>query len=463
MKLKPVEAISTGITAVARSIKSLFGGEGSWRGPFSGVGELGGWHAIGSFDDGWQRNLSVSRHDIRYFGPVYACTAVIGQELSRVPVIHYRILDDGSRVEVTNKAVYRVFRKPNPYQTRSDFFLYMMQALLLDGNAYAVATRNDRGEVNALYPVNPRQMRPYIVEGEVFYSFGDQYTGELAKLEDRQWFAQRDVLHLRLFCPKHPLIGESPITAAFYPAVSGMEINKHNAAFFHNMSRPSGILRHPGQIAGEDALQRIKMRFMEVTQRGHTGEPVVLQENMDWKPLTMSAVDTELVKSYELTERQVAQIFRVPTFLLGSLEKATFQNVESLSRFFINSALGFYVDHWENAIAAFFDIPPNELVHFDVEAALLRGDLESRMAAYAKGVQNAIIKPNEARARENLPPAEYGDDLRAQQQLVPLSYGVALQPPGVEPPPAEPEPTEEQQLAAEILARKAIEKAMAAA
>ena len=462
------KSLTTRLRALPAAMKSWWGGaEGSWRGPFTGFGELGGSYMVDPIGDGWQRNLQIGNGDIEKFGPIYACIAIISQEMARIPMVHYRTQPDGSREVVTNKAPIRVLRNPNRYQTKSDFMLYMMRSLLLDGNAYAIATRNDRSEVETLHPVAPKQIWPYIVDGEIFYQFGDEQVTELANIDTRNWFPQRDVFHLKLFTPRHPLVGESPITAAYHPAVSGIEINRHTAAFFGNMSRPSGVLRHPGTIQSEDGIQRIKQKFMEITQRGHTGEPIVLQEGMTWAPLAMNAVDSQLVQSYELTSKQCAQCFRVPPFLLGDLEKSSFQNVESLSRFFINSTLGFYIDHTEAALVDFFGLPPNEEIHFDVEKALLRGDMESRMQSYSKGIQNAVLTPNEARHRENLPPMEYGDNLRAQQQLVPLSYGENLQPPGVdsapEPEPEpEPEPTEEELAFSAYTAKQAIRKMMEA-
>ncbi len=108
------------------------------------------------------------------------------------------------------------------------------------------------------------------------------------------------------------------------------------------MGRPSGILRHPGELSAE-AMVRIKERFKELISSGNTGEPIVLRDGMDWTPLTMNAVDSELIKSFSLTERQISQAYRVPPFLLGDLEKATLNNVESLIRFYLQSCLGFYV------------------------------------------------------------------------------------------------------------------------
>ena len=445
-------------------VRNVLFAEGSWRGPFSGLGELGNVFGMTYLQDGWQNNLQLSSRNAEDFGPVYSCIAILSQELSRIPIKHYAIADDGRRTEVKNKAPFRVLRNPNKYQTISDFLLYVKRSLLLEGNGYAVAERNNRFEVTALHPVNPYQMYPYIIDGEVFYRFGDPVTAQLLNIEEDNaiaWFPARDVFHIRMHCPKHPLIGESPLTAALFPANTGMQINTHTLKFFHNLSRPSGVLRHPGTLT-DDAMERIKQRFVQLTQANQYGAPLVLQENMDWKPLTMSAVDAELVNSYKLTERQIAQVFRIPPFLLGELEKATFQNVESLVRFFIQSSLGFYVNHFENALTKFFELPADEYIHFDVEGALLRTDLKERMDAYAKAIQSGVYAPNEARARESLPPVEYGDAPRVQQQLVPLEYGMNLQPPSgtesVEP--TEPEETEEQRLAAEIIARRAIEKAM---
>ena len=380
----------------------------------------------------WQQDMKPHAGEYETFAPIYTSVAIISQDLSRIELRHVEILPSGERVAVTTKAPARIFRKPNSYQTRSDFLLYMMRSLLFDGNAYAiVGSRNARNEIESLYPVNPGVIWPHIepTTGEYFYRLGADATTDIAGWDSSQtWLPARDVLHVRLFTPRHPLIGESPLVAALYPTISGTQINAHNAAFFTNMGRPSGILRHPGRLKPE-AMDRIKQRWKELTSGPATGETAVLAEGMNWEQLQMTAVDAELAKSYALSERQIFQIFRVPPFLAADLDKATFTNVESLTRFYLQSCLGFYVDHIEEAMTLFFDLPPTEKILFDLEPALLRGDIKERMEAYGKAIQNGVYSPNEARAKENLPPAEDGDQPRVQQQLVPLSYGMDLEPP----------------------------------
>lgn len=235
--------------------------------------------------------------------------------------------------------------------------------------------------------------------------------------------------------PGHPLIGETPLVAAASSVQSGAAINNHLAAFFTNMSRPSGIIRHPGKLEPV-AVTRIKERFQDATTGPNTGAPVVFTEGMEWQQLSLSAVDAELIASAKLSQTQVAQIYRVPPFFLGDLGEAKFATVESLTRWFINSGLGFYLDHISDSLTKFFELPPGEEILFDYESALLRADFKTFMEALEIGTRSGIMSPNEARKLRNLPPVEHGDAPRVQQQLVPLSYGMALE----AAPKAEPEP-----------------------
>lgn len=386
--------------------------------------------------------------DASRFGPVYACWSIIAQEISRVPLVHRRTAPDCTRETITDKAPARVLRNPNRYQTRSDFLLYIARSLLSDGNAYAIARRNSRFEIDSLHPVPPAACWPHVdpTTGDVYYRVNAS-SSHPGAIDGGLWYPARDILHIRLFTPNDPLVGETPLVAAAGPIVAGAQINNQMRAFFSNMARPSGIIRHPRRL-DEPTIRRLKETFMAAATGGRAGEPVVFTEGMDWTALTMNAVDAQLVESFRLTERQIAQIYRVPQFLLG--EDAKFNTVEQLTKFFINSGLGFYFDHISDSLTKLFALPANEEIHFDYEAALLRADFETRMRALEHATRSGVYSPNEARAREGLGPVEHGNEPRVQQQLVPLSYGMTLdatpdpdpdtQPVEPEPPPAEPEP-----------------------
>jgi hypothetical protein len=116
----------------------------------------------------------------------------------------------------------------------------------------------------------------------------------------------------------------------------------------------------------------------------------------------------------------------------------------------VASGLGFCLNHIEEAFGLFFNLKgqPEEYIEFDT-AALLRSNFKDRIAALKEGVMGTIFTPNEARNLEGLDSKPYGDEPRAQQQLVPISAaaGIPAGPPGgktiIPPsPPAPPAPTQ---------------------
>lgn len=369
----------------------------------------------------WQLGFDYnSRHSAMASTAVYACINILSQEISRLHIRHYRQNEDGSRDTLTSTSAAQRMRRPNGYQTRSDWLMYMMQALLLDGNAYSVVTRDRRGAVSALHPQWPRSVQPYVVTdtGEVFYQL-QQHHQDLSQLDEGIWVPQRDMLHIRLFTNESPVCGQTPLQACAFSISGGLEIQKQSSSFFGNMSRPGGILRSPKPL-GQEAAIRLKQQWEEGLSGNFVGKTAVLDNDIDWKPLQINAVDSELLGQYKLSVEDIAMVYRVPLYLLGKSDKMSFNSIEQMQKSFIASGIGFYLEHFESALDILFDVPPNEMLEFDIERGLLRPELETRMSAYAKALQGGIYAPNEVRRKENLGPVEGGDEVYMQRQNWPL-------------------------------------------
>lgn len=125
--------------------------EGSWRGPFMGVGELGGLHQFDPLGDGWQRNITRPE-DAEKVPTIYACVMAIARSISQCYPKHVR--RDARKFEsITNSAAFRTLKNPNEYQSSPEFLLNMVAAALFKGESFAIAARNknsDSGLVNIL-------------------------------------------------------------------------------------------------------------------------------------------------------------------------------------------------------------------------------------------------------------------------------------------------------------------------
>lgn len=354
---------------------------------------------------------------------VYACVTILSQEVSRLRINHFLTKEDGSRESLTGSAVTRVLRNPNHYQTRSDFFLFLMEQLLLTGNTYAYAERNDVGTVMKLHPRPSNEVEPWVVPetGDIFYSLQSRDLDKdmVQEFPEKFLVPARDVLHIKLTASGHPLVGETPLVGMAYAVPQGINIQRDSTSFFGRMSRPSGVLKTPNKI-GAPAAMRLKEMWEKGLADNFSGRTAILDNGLEWQPLTMSAADAQLIEQYNMTVQDIAMVYRVPLYMLGDLTKATFNNVETLQKAFQAGSLGFYTEHIEAALDKFFGLDQKSYVEFDMERGIVRTELEARMSAYAKGVQGGLLTINEARALDNRPPVPGGDDVFLQRQNWPI-------------------------------------------
>jgi HK97 family phage portal protein len=406
----------------------------------------------------WQQGYRQPRS--QGHAAVEACIGAISQAVAQLPIAHWRDRDDGGRDLVRNSPASRVLRRPNHYQTRADFFLNLVRNELFRGNGVAVATRDDRFHIDSLHVVPGDMAQPLIAEqtGDIFYSVRGAPMLPTAPLE---WlWPQRDVLHIRMHTPHHPLVGVTPLEAAATSVATGAAINTGVGAFMTHLVRPSGYLAVPPKIKlSKEVQEGLRQDWSDNASGVHQGRIGVLMEGIEWKPMEMTAFDEAVVKAYGMTTADIARVFRVPLPVINELGGATFNNSETLIRHWHATGLGFVLEHIELALDALFGLPDGEYVEFDVEY-ILRSDFLQRMDGLTKAVAGGIYSPNEARKLEGLPRKAHGDEPRLQAQVVPLSAASATPAPSAPaaPAPAQPEDDAEEDKAAPVLPRDALLK-----
>jgi HK97 family phage portal protein len=378
---------------------------------------------------------------------VHSCIAAYAQTTAMCPGTHWRSTGDGGRERVKNSALSRILKRPNSYQSISDFLLNLTGSLYDDGNAYALALRNNRFEVVELHLMDSRISAPRIAggSGEIYYHLaGNPVIDNAIPKEMLGAVPARDVLHVRLDTYRNryrPLIGEPPLTAAMIDVAASNQMVQQALTFAANQGRPSGVLSTDQQLT-DAQLKASRASWDEQTKGANVGGTPILTWGMKWTQAQTTSRDAQLAEILQITDGRVASAYRVPLELLSIFgQQGPQSSVENLMRFWIASGLGFCLNHIEEAIGRFFGLDgwPDEYLELDT-AALERSNMKDRIDALARGVQGGIFAPNEARRLEDLPAAEDGDEPRVQQQVVPLSYGAKQQPDPVTPPATPPAP-----------------------
>lgn len=422
-------------------------GEGEYRpGPYL---VDGGWIPARSPWNFWQTGINP-RAMTGTSAIVEACVSAYSQTAAMCPGDHWRRKSDGGRERVTNSALSRILRKPNSYQSASDFHLNLTRWLYCEGNAYALALRNDRNEITELHLMASSQSKAAVADGgEVFYQLGgneviDRRFGSLP------YVPARDVLHVRMHTPRHILRGETPLMAAAMDVAAGNVLLQRQIDFFTNRAQPSFILSTDQQMTPQQ-IAELRTAWDAQTRGEKAGGTPILAWGTKPHQVGSTAQDSQLAETMKMTEEHIALAFRVPLQVLG-IGNNTYSTTESLMQSWIASGLGFCLNHIEEAYGQLFGLRgmPDEYLELDTRA-LLRSAFKDRMEGLNAAVQGGIYSPDEARALEELAavPGGYGKEPRVQQQVVPLSWHeqqAKLQeqqpaPPVV--PPADPVPDEE--------------------
>ena len=237
-------------------VKSWFGwggAEGSQRGPFFGQGEQGNWFELGGWEDGFQRNLSM--RESQHVAAVYAAVMLNARAISQCTPVHMRVSERGGWDRVTTSPAARVLHIPNEYESFNQIILNTVAEMLFEGEALWLAYRDDRNAITEVHRI-PRGGWSISVEpdtNEIFYAISST-GGDLTKQPD-YLVPARDVAHFRMYCPRHALIGESPIKAAAMAIGINVALTQSQMAFFSQMSRPSGIISTDQELTVEQITQ----------------------------------------------------------------------------------------------------------------------------------------------------------------------------------------------------------------
>lgn len=410
----------------------------------------------------WQRGIDMNFKHTSMPAAVQSALDGHVHAVAPLPGGHYRTKDDGGKERVKTSALSRILRRPNGYQTSSDFLTFLVRQLLGTGNFYAVGVRNDRNEFSAIHPLFSDTVAPWQEKesGELFYVIRSH---ELAPWSESSFVVPaRDVMHIRLYTPRHPLEGVSPITYAAMSIAANSAISGHQAAFFNNMARPSFVLSTEMTMTGAQ-MKQLREAWNDQARQLESGGVPILANGFKAQPLSLSSQDAQLVDAFRMTVEDIARAFRIPGQLLGL--PGTYSNTEQLISFWLSTGLGFLINHIEQSYDKFFDLAADEFTEFDTDT-LLRVDLKSRLEALSQATQNGIMSPNEARSRLDLPKVEFGDEPRMQAQCVPLS-AAELTPavtaaPAAPAPAAPPEPDASEADAARAFVLEMLHKRMAA-
>lgn len=339
---------------------------------------------------------------------VYACIRVIAEAVASLPLIIYQKEEDNSRTSATKHYLYPVLHDvPNEFQTSYEFRETVMVHLLMRGNAFIFKEKNNAGQIVSLIPLNPASMIVKLTAKAPFY----EYTHEDGT---KSFWGDTEIWHIKGLSSSG-IIGLSPISLMRESIGLSLKMEEHGARLFSNYARPSGILTTPGKLS-ENSAERLKKSWYGAQGGENVHKVAVLEEGLTWTSIGFSAEDSQFLESRSFQIEDIARAFKVPAILIGhSNTTSTFASVEQQMISFVMHTLRPWLVRIEQSINKNLLNEIERRNGFFTEhkiEGLLRGNIQSRYAAYAIGRQNEWLSANEIREFENLNPIEGGDEYK---------------------------------------------------
>ena len=337
---------------------------------------------------------------------VFACVRIRSGIPANMPCHLKRRIDDRTREDATDHPLWNVLTKrPNRWQTPSQFKRMMDAHKQLRGNAYAMIVRS-RGQVIELIPLHPDRVKPKQADD---LSIVYEYTRKDGR---RVILPQREVFHL-VGMTLDGVNGVSVLTYARETIGFSMVMEQYGSKTFKNGARPSVVMKHPGSL-GKEGQENLRASLDEYRSGGESeGKALILEEGMDVSPISMTSEDAQWIESRKLSRTDLAMFWGVPPHMTGDTEKSTSwgTGIEQQTQGFLTFTAEDDLTGWEETInrdLIDFEREPDLYARFN-RKALVRADLKTRWEAYVKALQWGVYSPNKVLELEDENPREGGD------------------------------------------------------
>ena len=416
------------MATILDNIKNLFGGKEEEKQILRKEAPVVYYNSVNTSYQQKTRYDQLSEEGYTENAIVKKCIDLIANNASRVKINLFR----GDQ-EVDEHPLLDLMYSPNPTQGQVEFFASLYSYLLISGNSYILESGAENAPPIELYTLRPDRIRikgsqtaipkayDYMIGGQVANSYQvDPATGN------------SKVKHIKLFNPLDDYYGLSPIQSAATDIDQHNLANKHNVNLLQNGARPSGaVVFKPKDETGAQIqlsdTQRNQL-MTDLTQRfsgtGNAGKPMLLEGDFDWKEMGLSPKDMDFIQLKNMSAKDIALIFGVPSQLIGIPDAQTYSNFAEAKLALYNETIIPLLDRIQSDLNEWL-VPRfgDDLeMRYDIDSIPAMAEQRTRVfESVTQGVQNGILTRNEAREQLGYEPIEGGDSLLVPATLMPLN------------------------------------------
>ena len=344
----------------------------------------------------------ISEEDALSISSVASATELITATIARLPVKLYKQGEKGEYVSIEDSRTFLLNNEPNHLQTAITLKKRIILDYLLHGNSY-VYPEWQRNELLAIHHIPARNVSvekyvnknlPFVVNGVI------KVTGADATMVD---FMPDDLMIIL----KNSDDGlQSMGVLDLNSELLNLALNQqeYSSSLLENGSLPMAILTTPSKLS-DKAMERITKSWRSAYQgKKNAGKTVVLEEGMDYKPVSLNPNELDLSTSKNSTLSDIARIFGIPESMLNA-DANKYNSNEQNNLHFLQYTLEPVITAFESSLNKSLLLEEEKKkgysFRFDRDSILATTESE-KFATTIQAMKGGLLSVNEARERHNM-------------------------------------------------------------
>ncbi|WP_075841509.1 phage portal protein [Clostridium perfringens] len=333
---------------------------------------------------------------------------LIADSIASLPVYKYKINKDGSKTKVESKINYLLNSNCNQFTTSYNMKNMILKDSIFYGNGYIKIVRDDNFEIKELIPLQQESVMLMTNDCGKSYYYQVTLNGRTERLE------YYEVINL---CSNSVdgVLGRGILVTGAETLGLASSQQLYSGAVFENGVFAKGILYVDSNFSAEQRNQ-MKDKFKGFFSKGNSGRLLVLPNNTEYKPISLSPTDLDLLKEKEFTIQEIARLLKIRPELLGvNISSGNYKNLEEGNRQFLQFTLLPYLKNLEAVLNHYLlteaEKESSEYCFcFDL-SSLMESDIKTQSEVLSKYVSAGILTVKEVRNKLNMPYIEGTDSL----------------------------------------------------
>ena len=351
---------------------------------------------------------------------LHAVVSFLADSVAQLPLKVYVRDGENDRKRDRDSVAAKLLWRPNADQTAYELINALSIELLLMGVGTLWVLPDPDSDSGYQLRIIPRE---WIKNTDRVTNYAPDVLHIATEAGQTITIPRTEFVQFRMYSPGNPGSYQSPLMALRQTLTEQIQADRFRTTVWQSSGRFNAYITRPKDVAPWD--DETKKKWLTAFREGwsigggNAGKMPLLEDGMEIKPYQFNAKEAQYAETKQLSREDVAAAYHVNPSLIWHTSTQTYASAKDNARALYADCLGPWLQMIQQRINSFLlpmiGADPNTYVEFDLTEKL-KGSFEERASILQASVGGPWLTRNEARADNNLPPIEGGDEL-----IVPLN------------------------------------------